>query len=162
MKTQAGVFWDRERQDPINMKAALKWALKNENVHTSIPGFNTFDQMNDDLSVMADLQLTPEEREDLKLGMRNGTPGLFCDQCGDCLAQCGEGVDVPTVMRSYMYAYGYKSPRTAKDTLAAVDLDDLACATCDECTVTCKMKFDVRRRAVDIARIRSVPEEFLA
>jgi aryl-alcohol dehydrogenase-like predicted oxidoreductase len=161
MKTQAGVYFDKERQEPINMKAALKWVLKNENVHTSIPGFNTFDQMNDDLSVMADLPLTPDEREDLQLGLRSGAPGLFCDQCGDCLTQCGKGVDVPTLMRGYMYAYGYKSPRTAKDALASVDLGNLACATCDDCTVTCRMKFDVRQRAEDIARIRSVPEDFL-
>ena len=68
MKTQAGVFWDRERQHQINMKAALKWALANENVHTAIPGFTTFDQMNLDLSVMEDLQLTPAEKKDLTLG----------------------------------------------------------------------------------------------
>ncbi len=161
MKTQAGVYFDKERQEPINMKAALKWVLKNENVHTSIPGFTTFDQMNDDLSVMADLSLTPEEREDLQLGLRSGTPGLFCDQCGDCLAQCDRGVDVPTLMRGYMYAYGYKSLRTAKDALASMDLANLACTACDVCTVTCKMKFDIRQRAEDIARIRSVPEDFL-
>lgn len=55
MKTQAGVYWDKERQEPINMKAALKWALQNENVHTSIPGFTAFDQMELDLTVMENL-----------------------------------------------------------------------------------------------------------
>ena len=51
MKTQAGAYWDKERQEPINMKAALKWALQNENVHTSIPGFTAFDQLELDLTV---------------------------------------------------------------------------------------------------------------
>ena len=37
MKTQAGVYWDKEKQSPINMKAALKWALRDPNVHTAIP-----------------------------------------------------------------------------------------------------------------------------
>ena len=41
MKTQAGVFWDPERKQPINAKAALKWALQNENMHTAIPGVST-------------------------------------------------------------------------------------------------------------------------
>ena len=66
MKTQAGVFWDRERQHPINMKAALKWVLRNENVHTAVPGFTTFEQMEIDLSVMEDSTLTPAEELDLR------------------------------------------------------------------------------------------------
>ena len=112
--------------------------------------------------VMAELELTPEEKTDLKLGMRGGAHGLFCDQCGECLVQCARGVDVPTMMRSYMYAYGYRNLRTAKDTLETVDLENPACASCDECTVTCRMNFDVKQRAIDIARLRSVPEDFIA
>ncbi len=37
MKTMAGVFWDKERTRPINTKASLKWVLKNENIHTTVP-----------------------------------------------------------------------------------------------------------------------------
>jgi hypothetical protein len=43
MKTQAGAFWDKEKQHPINMKAALKWVLSDPNVTTAIPGMTTFD-----------------------------------------------------------------------------------------------------------------------
>jgi len=32
-KTQAGVYWDKEREYMINMKAALKWVLQDTNVH---------------------------------------------------------------------------------------------------------------------------------
>jgi aryl-alcohol dehydrogenase-like predicted oxidoreductase len=78
MKTQAGVYWDKERQEPINMKAALKWALQNENVRTSIPGFTAFDQMALDLTVMEDLTLTSEERADLKLDEGQANAGLYC------------------------------------------------------------------------------------
>ncbi|MCK5220655.1 MAG: aldo/keto reductase, partial [Candidatus Aminicenantes bacterium] len=67
MKTQAGVYWDKEKLNPINMKAALKWSLQNQNVHTSIPGFTTFDQLNTDLEVMSDLNMTGQEMLDLKL-----------------------------------------------------------------------------------------------
>ncbi|MCK4835199.1 MAG: aldo/keto reductase, partial [Candidatus Aminicenantes bacterium] len=65
MKTQAGVYWDQARQNPINMKAALKWVLNDQNVHTTIPGFTTFDQMQLDLAVMNDLTLSKEEKNDL-------------------------------------------------------------------------------------------------
>jgi predicted aldo/keto reductase-like oxidoreductase len=162
MKTQAGVFWDKERQKQINMKAALKWALSNENIHTSIPGFTTFDQMNLDLSVMEDLKLTPEEKADLDLGNEMGMNGLFCEQCGVCVPQCQKSLDIPTMMRSYMYAYGYKNYQAARETLTLAGTDDNDCADCTTCTVNCQMGFAVRDRITDISRLRNIPPEFLA
>lgn len=161
MKTQAGVYWDKERQKPINMKAALKWALQNKNIHTSIPGFTTFDQMNLDLSVMEDLTLTPREKTDLKLGKKLSMAGLYCRQCGQCLAQCGKDLEIPTLMRSYMYAYGYKRPALAAETLQSLDLSKLPCGDCNSCNVQCTMGFDVRGKILDIARIQKVPQDFL-
>jgi len=161
MKTQAGGYWDRERQRPINMKAALKWVLGNENVHTAVPGFTTFDQMELDLTVMEDLVLTPSERSDLELTESLGDMGIFCPQCGSCLTQCGKGVDIPTLMRAYMYAYGYRNLAAAKDAvLSAVD-SELPCVGCSICTVKCASCFDVRRRLLNISRLSTVPFDFL-
>jgi len=161
MKTQAGVFWDAERQNPINMKAALKWALRKEYVHTAIPGMTTFDQLEADLSVMEDISLTPEEKEDLQLGRRLGEPGLYCQQCGRCIPQCAKGMDIPLLMRSYMYVYGYRNLGSAKEALAGVDLSKIACSECSHCRVDCAMGFDVKARIEDVARIGNVPDEFV-
>jgi predicted aldo/keto reductase-like oxidoreductase len=163
MKTQAGVFWDRERTQPINMKAALKWALNNPHVHTAIPGFANFDEMETALSVMEELTLTPEERGDLKLDGTGKRAGLFCPQCGDCLAQCDRDLDIPTLMRSFMYAYGYRDLAKAKQAVRHLDLSRVPCESCDVCRVTdCRMGFDVRDKVRDIARIRQVPDDFIA
>jgi hypothetical protein len=162
MKTQAGVYWDSEKQRPINMKAALKWALQNENVHTAIPGFTTFEQMELDLSVMEDLALTPAEELDLKADEQMGLTGLYCDQCAECTPQCPHGVDIPTLMRSYMYAYGYRNLLAAKETFESSGTTELPCASCRSCVVKCRMGFDVKRRATDIARIRDVADDFIA
>jgi aryl-alcohol dehydrogenase-like predicted oxidoreductase len=161
MKTQAGVYWDRERQNQINMKAALKWVLRNEDVHTTIPGFTTFEQLETDLSVMEELTLTPEEKKDLELGCSAGLKGLYCRQCGQCRDRCRYGLEIPAMMRSFMYVYGYGNLTAAKQALREVDLSDLPCRRCPECTVECTMGFDVRERIVDIARIGNVPEDFL-
>jgi uncharacterized protein len=161
MKTQAGVFWDPERKQPINAKAALKWALQNENVHTAIPGVSTIEELEADLAVMEDLALSETEKGDLKLGMAPPEPGLYCGQCGTCVAQCRAKLDIPTVMRSYMYAYGYRKPAKARETLAAAGIRRVPCAKCPSCTVACALGLPVRERAVNIARIASVPEEFL-
>jgi len=161
MKTMAGVYWDKERKHPINAKAALKWVLQDENVHTTIPGIATFDQLELDMSVMEDLTLTPKERGDLKLGQKTAMTGLYCAQCGRCRLQCRYNLDIPTMMRSYMYAYGYKNPAKAKETLQSLDLSNLPCDRCPTCHVQCTMGFDVRDKVIDIARIKHVPKDFL-
>ncbi len=161
MKTQAGGYWDSEGKHPINMKAALKWALQNENIHTAIPGFSTFDQMELDLSIMEDLALSPQEEEDLKLGKKLSLTGLYCQQCGKCIPQCKEHLEVPTLMRSFMYARGYKNFGLARETLDQVELPHLPCTDCSSCSIRCSMDFDIRSRIIDIARIKEIPADFL-
>jgi len=162
MKTQAGAYWDRERQQPINMQAALKWVLQDENVHTAIPGFTTFDQLETDLAVMADLALTPAEKEDLRPPEKTARAGLYCQQCDGCRGQCPAGLDVPTLMRGYMYAYGYRNLGAAKATLAEAGLAGSPCDDCATCRVTCRQGFDVRAKITDVARLRHVHDDFLA
>jgi len=161
MKTQAGVFWDRDRKHKINMKAALKWALQEECVHTSIPAFSNFTEMEDDLAIMEDLTLTVQEQRDLERGDELGCSGLFCQQCGHCLAQCPAEMDIPTLMRSYMYAFAHQQPKKARATLRNWSPSDVACDSCGECCVRCSLGFDVRSRVLEIAPILAVPETFL-
>jgi predicted aldo/keto reductase-like oxidoreductase len=162
MKTQAGVYWDRrEKKQMINMKAALKWALQDENVHSAIPSFKNVDQLNEALSVMENLALTPDEKADLKLDQGEPSTGMFCSQCEECLSQCSAGLDIPTLMRSYMYAFGYHSPGKARETLDHIKLASIPCLNCESCSVNCSSGFDIKRKATDIARILDVPKEFL-
>jgi predicted aldo/keto reductase-like oxidoreductase len=152
MKTQAGVYWDRLRTRKINMKAALKWVLQDENVHTTIPAFSTFDEMFEDLSIMEDLALTPQERDDLGLGATLGLSGIYCQQCGDCLKQCSAGMDLPTLMRGYMYAAGHEEPLKAAELLRSWKYTDIACSDCEQCEVACALGHDVRNRSMEMAR----------
>ena len=161
MKTQAGVYWDRFRIRKINMKAALKWVLQDENVHTTIPAFSNFEEMEDDLDIMTDLALTLEDKRDLKLGDELGLSGCYCQHCGLCLAQCPAELDIPTLMRGYMYAYGYREPKKAWHTLRSLAKSDIKCVDCGPCTVRCALGHDVKTRVLDIARLLEVPAEFL-
>jgi predicted aldo/keto reductase-like oxidoreductase len=161
MKTQAGVYWDRERLHPINMTAALKWVLNDPNVHTAIPGFTTFDQIQLDLTVLKDLTLTREEKKDLEKGEKMSLAGLYCSQCGTCISQCTHQLDIPTLMRSYMYAYGYRNLGQARDTLLSANSHALPCYTCSTCSIKCTQGFNVREKILDISRLKNIPEEFL-
>ena len=160
MKTQAGAYWDKEKQQPINMRAALKWVLNDPNVATAIPGFTTFDQLKEDWSVVSDITLTPEELKDLHLGEQ--VAGLYCQQCGQCLAGCPKGLPIPDLMRGYMYAYGYRNLQAAHELVGSLDLAENPCGSCASCSAVCAKGFDLADRVRDIGRLRAVPGDFFA
>jgi len=156
MKTQAGVYWDRLRLRKINMKAALKWVLQNEHVHTTIPAFSNYDELKEDLEVLESPALTPAERSDLGLGRAAGLSGVFCQQCGRCLAQCPAGMDVPALMRASMYVYGYQQPERARRVLHAWTPDRWACVGCPRCDVRCALGLDIRATALGMLEQREI------
>ncbi|OGD18307.1 MAG: hypothetical protein A2W03_14320 [Candidatus Aminicenantes bacterium RBG_16_63_16] len=160
MKTLAGRFWDKERKQPINTTAALKWVLNDPNVTTTIPGMTTFDQLEADLAVMANPALTEQEKNDLRLNTESA--GLYCQQCGECLRACREGLPVPSLMRSYMYAYGYGNLGAAYDLLHRLDLPGEPCRSCGDCAVRCVQGIDVADRVKDVTRLRALPDSFFA
>jgi hypothetical protein len=159
MKTQAGVYWDKDKQSPINMKAALKWALRDPNVHTAIPGFTTLDQLQTDLEVLRDPTLTDDDKRSLDAPK---LVGFFCQGCGECLDPCLEHLPIPDLMRSFMYAHAYRNREAAQALLLDLGLPEFPCDDCGGCQVRCAKGFDVRQRVRDIVRLREVPREFLA
>ncbi len=66
------------------------------------------------------------------------------------------------MMRSYMYAYGYKDLSLARSTIDDLDLHEDLCSSCDECHVDCLQGFHVAEKIKDIDRLRYVPSDFLA
>ena len=158
MKTMAGGRMNKDKKHPVKAGTALKWALQNPNVTTSIPGFTTFDQLEEDLAVARDITLSEEEKNELALATRDT---LYCDGCARCVAQCKKSLPIPDLMRAYMYTYGYRETRKARDLIDELAITTDACATCDECTVTCVKDFAVAEKITDIIRLSEVPQEFL-
>jgi hypothetical protein len=150
MKTQAGVYWDRLRLRKINMKAALKWVVQNGHVHTTIPAFTNYDELQEDLDVIRSPALTPVERSDLNLGETAGLTGVFCQQCGACLPQCPFGANVTALMRASMYATGDGRPSRAQRLLRGCSPADIPCTACARCRVRCRLGLDVRSAARDL------------
>jgi predicted aldo/keto reductase-like oxidoreductase len=143
MKTQGG---GRNRKDlgPINETAAMKYILRNEKITTAIPGYTNFEHMEQDFSVAYSLDLTPEEKSwlsDKKIQMTAG----FCQQCESCIGNCPNGVDIPTLMRTHMYAAQYANFYQARATLDEIpdDIGLSACASCTECNARCANSVDI-------------------
>ena len=159
MKVMAGGFLDKERKKPVNCKAALKWAISNPLIHTSIPGLTNFEMVKENWQVALNHNLDDQERGDLQLAMNE--TGLYCHGCLTCSGQCPKNLPIPDLMRSYMYNYGYSYPAKAQTTVAQLNLSHNPCEGCPGCTVACPNGFNVRERITDIARIKMVPTSFL-
>lgn len=131
--------------------AALKWVLRNGHISTAIPGFTSFEHMREDFSVASDLDYTQAEEKllnnsNIKLGLG------FCRQCHSCLASCPHDVDVPTLMRTHMYAAQYANFYHARAVL-----DDIApgrglaaCTSCTDCSAHCARTVDIPTRISEL------------
>ena len=161
MKTMAGGFHDKERTQPINCKAALKFVLQDKNITTAIPGITNFDQLEMNTSVNYDMVLTKEERDDLAL-MENIQGGLYCQGCEHCKEGCSKNLPIPDIMRAYMYNYGYRDSFKAHSLISELALPENPCGDCAQCTAICQRNFAVSERISDIVRLTKVPGDLFA
>jgi hypothetical protein len=144
MKTQAG---GRASEDPIRHTAALKWVLQNEAITTAVPGVTKYEHLDLDFPVASNLAFTPEERQFLGNKALQATLE-FCQQCGECVPSCPHRVDVPTLMRTHMYAVEYGNTYQAQATLADVPRESGldVCRTCATCRAACARTVNIPRK----------------
>ncbi len=151
MKTQAGGTVKPDPKlpkelPPASQTALLKWALNHESVTTAIPGFSTYEHLEQDFSVARNLAYTVEEERFLA-DTSFAAKAEFCQQCGACRTDCPRLVDIPVLMRSHMYAVQYRNTSMAREMLAGIapgrGLD--GCDGCESCGAIC-------RHAVQIAQ----------
>jgi len=144
MKTQAGGLSHPDRGlpktlPPHSQTALLKWALRHPFVGTAIPGVTTYEQMEQNFTVASDLEFTDAEQAFLA-DKTFSARAQFCRQCAQCLGDCPRGVDIPTLMRSHMYAMQYANWELAGSTLATIEagrnLD--VCRACGSCSAQCR------------------------
>lgn len=160
MKTMAGGRIGKGENQKMKYQAALKWALNNPHIHTSIPGITAFEELDENMAVMNDLSLSNEEK-DFLLYAANSTEGLYCDGCKECMKACPKDIPIPDMMRAYMYAHGYRETLKAKQELEELGITENPCGNCNQCPVNCPKGFNVPEKIADISRIAEVPDEFL-
>jgi predicted aldo/keto reductase-like oxidoreductase len=160
MKTQAGSsrrsqidFGDRYSNRTI-ATAALKWVLRNPSVATAIPGYATFEHMREDFSVAYGLDYDEDEKR--LLGERNIKVGMgFCRQCQVCLDTCPRGADVPSLMRTHMYAARYSNFAAAREVLGEIPAGRgvEACRSCASCAARCANAVDIAGKVAELQRM---------
>lgn len=152
MKTQAGGTVRPDAKLPKLLTAAsqtalLKWVLNHEFVTTAIPGFSTYEHLEQDFSVARSLAYTEDEKRFLG-DKAFVAEAEFCRQCGQCREDCPKRAGLPALMRSHMYAVQYGNTTLARDTVAEIPpgrgLD--ACRGCDSCAASCRHNVNIARK----------------
>lgn len=164
MKTQCQQDWYKEwlpadtqkfYEGSIMHSALLKWVLRHDLITTAVPGFTTFEQLQTDVEAAKDLEYSENERKflkdhNVKLAIRS-----VCRFCGGCKDSCPNGVDVPALMRTHMYATSYGNVHMTKMTHSAIPsgmgLD--SCGDCAECVAQCRNSVNIAGRIGELKEI---------
>ena len=147
MKTQGGRRLQEQGEIEINHEAALKWVLEDENVCTTIPGVTTFDQLDQNLKVMNNLALSDTERSEIQFA--SSLKGkIYCQNCRSCVPTCPDQVEIPNLMRAFMYAKAYGNYVQAGLTVAELPRKKglNVCRSCSSCTASCPNGISISSR----------------
>jgi len=152
MKTQAGGTINPDSKlpkelPPASQTALLKWVLNHEFVSTAIPGFSTYEHLEQDFSVARGLDYTDQEERFLR-DKSFAAEAEFCRQCGECTKNCPKQVDIAALMRAHMYAVQYRNSEMARETMMSIALGRGldACASCETCPVSCRNEVQIVRK----------------
>lgn len=157
MKTQAGGanFPNPDTQrnysgQTIN-RAALKWVMANENICTAITGISNFDHMRENMLVAGSLALADDENKFLNDNAITLGFG-FCRGCSSCLPSCPLNADIPTLMRTSMYATQYADIAKARQVLDKIPAGRgfSECISCSECVAQCAYSVDIPNRIEEL------------
>ena len=152
MKVMAGGFRSLHAGDPLRdklsrdgaMLSALKWTIKNQNVATTIPSMTDMDQLDENLKAMSVAYSATDEK--LLALHREFIRPLYCNMCGECDGTCAKGLPVAEVLRSLMYAEGYRQFALGREHFAGLEHVSARCGDCTECTVQCPQGVEVAAR----------------
>ena len=145
MKVMAGGLRSLQPTDPNysklkaegGMLSALKWVVRDSNVHTTVPSITDVDQLEENFRAMAE----PYDADDEKLlGARlDFIRPYYCRMCGKCDGQCRQGLPVADMLRYVTYADGYGQFALGREHFLELAPEHTAvdCRTCPSCTVVC-------------------------
>jgi len=154
MKVMAGGFRRLGQEDPKYKKlkqegamlSALKWVVRNRNIHTTVPSMTDIDQLEENLKAMA-VPFGADDERRLGAHLERISP-LYCRMCGGCEGQCRQGLPVEDMLRFVTYAEGYGQFALGREHYLALEAGHVAanCGDCESCTVSCRHGVQVAER----------------
>jgi predicted aldo/keto reductase-like oxidoreductase len=163
MKVMAGGFRRSkpgEKQNEIlkregAMLAALKWVLRNKNVHMAVPGIMDNDQLEENMKAMT-VPFNDTDQKILAAQLEYIRP-LYCRMCGSCSGKCPKGLPVADMIRYLSYSEGYGQYQLARESFLSLpqEVRDVRCKDCGSCAIQCP-------NGVKISERLQIAQELLA
>jgi len=126
-------------------QAALTWVFSNPSVDALVISMTSFDEIDEYLGASGTGGPSGARLELLDEYLR-ASGGSYCNHgCRSCEASCPHGVPISEVLRTNMYAEGYRDLAYAREEYAKLDQGAAACAACSQpaCTGSCPLGLDV-------------------
>jgi predicted aldo/keto reductase-like oxidoreductase len=130
-------------------QANLRWALQHDIASVCHSGVGTDEHVQDEAIGAVHDELTLEDRDLLDRYARALSPD-YCRGCDDtCTSACPEGVAIPNVLRSLMYARNYRWPEQAEQAYQEIAPErrwSERCLDCRACDDACPYGVDASDR----------------
>lgn len=114
--------------------AALKFVLSQSVVHCVIPGMQTINEVEENLSVKG--SLSRDEFEKL-LVEADRWGKKFCRKCEYCLPECPQGINITMILLFHIYFRMYGMTEWARNRYGALPVKAEACKECGKCQEKC-------------------------
>ncbi len=137
MKVMAKAGGRQMARTPAFAPAALKWAIRNAAIATTVPSMTDADQLEQNFSVMAQ-RFTDADARILFARLEEIGP-YFCRMCGQCDGKCVKGLPVADMVRFVMYADGYGQFALGREHFQRLSArqQSVRCGDCAGCAVHC-------------------------
>jgi aryl-alcohol dehydrogenase-like predicted oxidoreductase len=122
---------------PAFAPAALKWAIHNPAIATTVPSMTDIDQLEQNFKAMAE-SFTDADARILSARLDEVGP-YFCRMCGQCDGLCPKGLPVADMVRFVMYADGYGQFPLGREHFLRLSAEqqNVRCSDCATCAVQC-------------------------
>jgi hypothetical protein len=133
---------------PDRPAAALKWAIRNPAVATTVPSMTDMDQLDQNFKVMGQ-NFTDADATLLQAALKEIGP-YFCRMCGQCEGQCPKGLPARDLVRFVMYADGYGQFPLGREGFQRMSAEHQAirCGECSSCAIKCPNGVRVAEQAM--------------
>lgn len=128
---------------------AIKYILSKDYIDVAIPGMDSIEQVNQNVSVLEDLQLTKSDNDKIQ-EIRNSLGKRFCRRCEYCLP-CPVGVNIPTNFLLEGYYTRYNLKEWAVERYEAISGKANECINCGLCETKCPYELPIRDMLKDVA-----------
>lgn len=133
---------------PEGPLAAIKWALLNPAICTTVPYTKNIAELEMNVRAMTE-SYTPRDEKLLYTRNRQIQP-LYCRMCFQCKGKCPQGVPVAEELRILAYNDFGGDFEQARDRFSALpkNIRDVRCSDCSLCAVACPNGVEVQKRLV--------------